>query len=588
MEQTTKNFYDYLGILDRRKFYILITWLLITPLAVIVAYNLPKKFRSTATLLMQSPMPSKLSESPTHIYADEQIQTIFQKVLTGENVLAIVKKHNLFLDYKEGVTFDNVPHEDLAKYFRDSLAVELATTSLAGRDAALADIVFNVSFSYEDPKIAKEVVAEIARLMIELNDKTRTERAVKITDFLQEELEKLNQKNQELDNRIAQYKEENILSLPDQLKLNMASMERTESELRDVDSQIRNTKDKIVYLEAELARAQSDFLNAPENDKKPKTKEEKLHQLQAKYAELSSIYSPSHPDIIRIKRELKALGSSAGLALSKEDIIERLNDSNNELRLLKERYSENHPEIVKRTIEINNLEKQLKNAKSAEEDTGTPLHTTNPAYLTLEVQYKTAKSELGSLIQKQEFLKSKLENIKKLLSMSPKIEVEYDDMIRERDSNVKKYNQLKEKWLDAKLVQTMEEQQQGHTLSILEPPNLPIHPEKAIRKKVAIGGSVFGLIAGLGLAFLLELISPEIRGYRSVIEATGLTPLIVIPYIESPSEQVENLHKNRKKLKLLIGLTIFVIFLLAVFVLYNFGPDWVNLSQNRVETTNSR
>jgi hypothetical protein len=118
-------------------------------------------------------------------------------------------------------------------------------------------------------------------------------------------------------------------------------------------------------------------------------------------------------------------------------------------------------------------------------------------------------------------------------------------MIRERDSTLKKYNQLKEKWLDANLVQAMEEQQQGQTLTILEPPNVPTHAEKAIRKKVAIGGFVVGAMAGAGLAFLVELLDPAVRGYRSVIAATGLIPLIVIPYIESLSE--ENYKRTRLK-----------------------------------------
>ncbi|MBK8814678.1 MAG: lipopolysaccharide biosynthesis protein [Methylococcaceae bacterium] len=570
MESNAKNLNDYLAILNRRKIYILLTWILVTTIAVIVAYNLPKVFRSTATMLMQAPMPEKLSDTTGHLYADEQIQTVYQKVLTTQNILSIIKEHGLFEnEEKDGRASDSSNQSDLVTEFKESTEVEIATSSLANSNAKFADIVFNISFSYETPEKAKAIVSALAKLLIEYNDKSRTQRALKITDFLVEELEKLNQKSQELDGKIATYKEQHIFNLPDQIQGNMAAIDRMESELRDTDSQIRNTKDRILYLEAELARAQTDYASASDDGKKPKTKEETLRILKAKYAQLSSIYSPSHPDVIRIKRELKALSVEAEFGQLKEEIIKRLTESKNELRVLQESYKDNHPEVVKRKIELDNLERQLKNAKtSASVEAHDSLHSSNPAFLAVDVQLNNSKSELQSLIQKQEYLKSKLDNTKNLLSMTPKVEVEYTDMIRERDSTIKKYNQLKEKWLDAKLVQSIEQEQQGQTLTILEPPNLPMHQEKAIRKKVAVGGCIFGLFAGIGLALLIEYFDPAVRGYRSVIEITGLKPIIVIPYIDSLSEQAGHLEEKKQIIQFKVWVIILNIILITAAFIY--------------------
>jgi len=569
MAFNAKNLNDYLALIRRRKFYILIAWGLVTLLSVVIAYNLPKTYRSTATMLMQAPLPAKFSDTSGHIYADEQIQTIYQRAFTKENVLSIIDKFKLYPNAKNSDTRD----DDLVAEFKGSTEVNLATSTL-GNNSNVADIIFNISFSYEQAVQAKEVVAELANILIQLHDNARTRRAVSVTGFLVEELEKLSQKNQEIENRITKFKEEHILSLPEQQHENVSSIERTENDLRDTESQIRSTKDKIIFLEAELARAQAE---APvvQNNNIPTNKEDALRLLQAKYAQLSSIYSPSHPDIIRIKREIKALNASADLSPSKEDIIERLAESKRELKLLEESYTGNHPELIKHRVEIEKLEEQLKKAKS-EYNPDSPRdilrRTSNPAYFGLEVQYKNSKSELQSLIQKQEYLKTKLENTKNILSISPKVEAEYTDMIRERDSTLKKYNQLKEKWLDANLVQAMEEQQQGQTLIILEPANVPTHPEKAIRKKVAIGGFVFGAIVGAGLAFLAELLDPTVRGYRSVAEVTGLDPLIVIPYIESLSEEnyKSARQKQMKKLRawILAGSIFLVVITAVVFFLY--------------------
>jgi len=149
---------------------------------------------------------------------------------------------------------------------------------------------------------------------------------------------------------------------------------------------------------------------------------------------------------------------------------------------------------------------------------------------------------------------------------APQVEMAYTDLIRERDNAIKKYTQLKEKWLDAKLVQTMEQQHEGQTLTIIEHPALPSHPEKAIRRKVAIGGFFVGIIAGLAVAFFVEFMEPGIRGYRAIRQVTGLMPLVVIPYIEAPSELEERLVKQVQMRKIIAWSGVTLILLATVVI----------------------
>lgn len=566
METYSKNIADYIAILKRRKYHILIPWLLLSLVAVGVALSLPKTYKSTVTMVMQTPMPTELTDTPVHFLADEQIQTIYQRVLTTENVLSIIDAKELYGNKK-----DNSTKYDLVEAFKDSTEVKLATSSLSDGSSKIADVVFDLSFNYDEPKKAQEVVTELSHFLIEQNDKARTQRAAKVTDFLSEELDKLSLKSQEIDRKIAKYKEQNIFSLPEQAQGNLAAIERMESELRDTDNLIRTTKDKITYLGLELARVQTEIPGTLD-DKTPKSKDEVLRILQAKYSQLSGIYSPSHPDVVRVRRELQALGSMAELSPLKGDIIKRLAESERELNLLEQTYTGNHPELVNRKKQIDDLKQQLKNSSSSSSSDGDlRSHSSNPAYVGLQVQYKDGQSELKSLLQKQEYLKTKLEKTQTNLSVSPQVEMEYAELIRQRDSATKKYNQIKEKWLDAKLVQTMEEQQQGHTLTVIEPPFVPPHPEKAIRRKVAIGGFFAGLIAGIGLAFLAEFLDPGIRGYRSLIATTGFTPLVVIPYIET-SFEVQNKLKVQHKEKKMLAWTFLLGLILAAATLFYFFP----------------
>ncbi len=568
MEQNTKTLADYLDLFKRRKYYIVSTWLLVSVVAVIVAYHLPKTYRSTATILIEAAIPTKLSESTQ--YANEQIQSIYQRVMTTNNVLSIIESTGLYENMN-----DDYPKYQLADLFKKNTEIKLVTSSLIPKsNSGIADIAFDISFSHSEAAKAQEIAAKLAALFIEQNDKARTQRAIKATSFLMEESDKLNRELQEIDGKIARYKEQYNFILPEQVEGNLAAIDRAESELRDTDGQIRTTKERIVFLAAELARSQQE-LPVQFDNKAPHSEVESLSALRAKYLQYSSIYSPTHPSLVRLKREIKALDPTFEGQAADEDVIRQLAEARRDLKSLQETYAENHPDIVKRKKQIDRLEQQLKSTSARlqqEPETMAVTHTTNPAYLSVETQYRSSQSELQALMQKQDYLRGKLEKMHNTLLQAPQVEMAYTDLIRERDNIMRKYTQLKDKWLDAKLVQALEEQQQGQTFTIIEQPVIPLHPEKAIRRKVAVGGFFAGIIAGMSVAFLMEFLDSGIRGYRAVSAVTGLMPLVVFPYIESPSELEERLVKQKRKKQIAVWSCAALSLLAMVFIFLTLAP----------------
>jgi polysaccharide biosynthesis transport protein len=571
MALNIKTIDDCIGLVKRRKYFIVIPWVFLSLIAVIVAYNIPKAYRSTATMLFEAPLPTNLFESTVSQFADEQIQSIYQRVTATENALLLIKTNGLYDDIKENLT----DHE-LVSIFRDATEVNLSTSSLPPKaSSGMAEVAFDLSFNNDDAVKAKEVASQLASLFIEQNDKARTQRATKATAFLMEESEKLSRNLQEIDNRIALFKEQNNFSLPEQVQGNLAALDRTENELRDTYSQIRTTKERIAFLSAELARAQEGaFVGL--DDKTPQNKEDTLSAMKAQYFKLSGVYSPSHPSLLRLKREIKSLdpkfeGQSEGQP-AEDELLEQLKIAKDELNLLKQTYTGDHPDLAKRQLQIEALERQLTTAsRNSITDKPNNARTSNPAYIGVEAQYKASQSEHQALLQKQDYLKDKLDKMHNLVTLAPQVEKGYNDLLRERDNTVKKYTQLKEKLLDAKLFQTQEEQQKGQTLTIIEKPVIPRHPEKAIRRKIAIGGFFAGIFAGLGLALLLEFMDPSVRGHRAVRQITGLMPLIIIPYIENNLELEEKLSKQRKDKKILAwvmlaGIILFIVVVYAFFL----------------------
>jgi succinoglycan biosynthesis transport protein ExoP len=559
MEPYTKTLADYIDLFKRRKVYIGVTWLVVTLIAVIAAYNLPKIYRSTATLLIEAPIPTKYIDASPSQYGEEQIQSIYQKVMSTDNVLSIIESNHLYEDIKESHT-----RYELAELFRKSTDVELTTSSIAPQaHSPMAEIAFSIAFGHGDPVKAQAIAGRLAALFIEQNDRARALRASKATDFLSEEADKLSRELQEIDGEIAKYKEQHPFSLPEQVEGNQAAIDRAESELRDTESQIRSTKERLVFLEAELARAQAD--TAVLDDKSPQSKEDALRALRAKYLRFSGIYSPTHPSLARLKREIKALDPTFEEEASGRDIRNQLAQARSELELLEEKYGGSHPDIIQRKHQIDRLERQLKktSAQLQKPQEAHAAQATSPIYLAVEAQYKSSRTELQSLLQKQDYLKTKIENLHAILMQAPQVEMVYTDMTRARDNIIKKYNQLKEKRLDAKLAQTLEEHQQGQTLTLIDQPVVPRYPEKAIRRKIAIGGFFMGFFAGLGVAFLVEMMEPGVRGYRAIRAVTGLMPLAVIPYIDSPAE-VQAQRDRQLRIRKIMGWTALTFAVLAI------------------------
>lgn len=97
MESEEKTLKDYLQIIRRRKYTIIIPMLVLLLLSVIVAIALPPVYRSKATILIeQQHIPVDLVKSTVISFADERIRQIQQKLMTIDNLNKIIEKFNLY------------------------------------------------------------------------------------------------------------------------------------------------------------------------------------------------------------------------------------------------------------------------------------------------------------------------------------------------------------------------------------------------------------------------------------------------------------------------------------------------------------
>ncbi len=486
---------EYLALLWRRKTYCLIAASVVGAGALAVTLALPKTYRATATLLMDVPVPKDALQATFTELAGERVRAVAQKAMTTANVLDLIEAADLYPAAR-----GKLGQDELAAQFRRDAEVRLLKSELAAPGAADGGAAaFTLSFAYSNPQQAQAVAQRLAGLFIEQNDRERTQRANRAADFLTTEAAKLAQDIAAVDTQIAGYKQHHKDNLPDQLPNTLAALDRKQGELRDTEQQARLFQERLSFLEVELAKTRrTDPAPDPERTGAPLSREDTLRALQERYARLAARYTPNHPDVLNAKRQLEAL-DPGGTAAARAAPLEA------------------------------------------------PL---SPAYLAVEAQRHTSQLELDAAQRKALSLKAELEELRARLLAAPEVEKGYQELVRERDHRLHKYNQVKEKLLDARLVNALEHEQHGQTLTVVEPPLLPSRPDLALQKKAALAGLALALGAGLGAAVLADWLDPRVRGGAALTRVAGLTPLAVIPYFESPGERRARLafsHRWRRR-----------------------------------------
>lgn len=507
MENEGKTLKEYLQIARRRKYYIAIPMLILFAISILVALLLPPLYRSEATILIeQQHIPVELVKSTVVSFADERIQQIQQKIMRIDNINKIIKKYSLYSD-----KIGQLSATELAEFFVENVSVDVVSADVIsqGRQSK-ATLAFDLSFDHKSAVLAQKVANELVTLFLAENARSRTERAKETSLFLNEESNKYKQKIQEIENKIAEYKDKYSNSLPELLPVTLASITRVENELQQLKLQEKMLSERKSNLRSQLAMTNPAAIQVGQpGASQPVT----LAGLKAEYSKLLAKYSESHPDVKSITRKIKNFKSSDSKGVS--------NSSGN---------------------------------------------VYNPIYLQLQSELKMANVEAGNIGNRRIRLNESLRQLHENVSKTNQVERGYNNLQRDLKSNREKYSELNAKYMDAKLAQTLEEEQKAEKFSILEPPRVPTKPEKPNRIKIIFIGFILSICGGLGAGYLAEAMDGGIRGQAALTAITGFEPLVVIPYIVNDDDLLRT-RKNKINFSIMgVGILIFLI--LAVHFLY--------------------
>ena len=507
MDEENFEISDIVDILKRRKWALILPAVLVFGIACIVALLLPSIYKSTATILIEEQeVPSDFVMTTVTGYAEQRIQTTQQRIMSTNKLMDIIQRFGLYPEYQDRWSTD-----EIIEKLRDDIKLELISADTIDRRtgrATAATIAFTLSYEGKDAATVQRVTDTLVSLFLSENLQVRQRQTTETTEFLEDEAQRVRIKLDALEKRISAFKEQHINSLPEMMQVNLRALDNYENGIERIDEQMRMLKEREGYLQTQLA-------SIPETEN---TEKQRLRMLELELVDLKTRFTDDYPDVKKMQREIAELKRRmANKAATPDDLKE------------------------------------------------TP---DNTAFITLASQLSSARAEIKSLKQQKADLMAKAEEYRKRIENTPKIEQDYNAMLRDRNNTQAKYEDLLRKVMEAKVAMGLEKEQKGERFTLIDPARRPEKPYKPNRLAIVLIGIVLGGGAGVGFAALREFSDQAIHNSEQLAKVSSLPILVTVPDILTPEDR-----KKKRTKQMTWGVAMVVGLIACVFIFHLWVMD---------------
>jgi polysaccharide biosynthesis transport protein len=275
MQSSEFEYRKYLQVLVRRKEAFVVVALLIMTVIFLVSFLLPRKYESTSTVFIEKNVISELVKGITVTPSMEDTINVLTYAITSRTLLTkVVDSMDFSLTGKGDSDL-----ETLIKQLQQNTRVKVKDKNL-----------FTISFTHQNPKVARDFVNTLVRLYIEQSISSKRGESYDATKFLSEQIETFNTKLEKAENEVNSYKRDKggIISI-DEGRL----------------FQEINTAQQKIY-DLELRRRQLEGMRQVTR----KTNDpllSRMNALQKRLDELLISYTESYPEVVKVKGDIETV-----------------------------------------------------------------------------------------------------------------------------------------------------------------------------------------------------------------------------------------------------------------------------------------
>ena len=487
---------ELLRILWRRKWLILASFVLVTTATIFVAGRMRDRYRAEALIVTigQGVSPEFVRATVTpRTQIRDRMPTISQQILSRSRLEPVIRDLNLYAQMRQ-----IAPMEGVIDRMRKDIAIKVVEGSES----------FRISYeAAETPLLAVQVTERLARAAVEENVRDREVLARETSTFLQSQLEDARRRLVDQEKRLETYRLRYGPELPSQLASNMQGIQNVQLQIQSLNDSLNRDRDRRMLVARQLADLQSEQFTT---------------DLLPVGAGPSSATGTPPPDAAAAVRLETALA---------------------ELRSLEVRLTPEHPDVIRATRVVEDLEKKAQE----EAKPGTSARRSKPLTAT-EIAKRNRVKELQTEIESLDRqiakkggdeveLRATLQGYRARVEAVPTRESELASLTRDYETLQTQYRTLLTKKEDSKVAEELERQQVGEQFKIVDPPRLPEKPFWPNRPLIDFAGTAAGLALGIGLTVLLELHDKSLKTVFDARLVLGIPVLGLIPLMVTAADR---------------------------------------------------
>jgi len=512
---------EYVKILRRRKWLIILPVIAVFSAVSYVVYKLPDVYQSSTLIVVK---PSTLPQSVVSAQEDaltRQLASITQTVASRSSLEPLVQKYELYSAERAR----GEATESIIDMVRKDIRVNVNTRN---------DITngFDISFRYRDPRITQAVTADLADKYISQQLAEQVSAGKAALQFIDNQVAQTKQELDEIDSRRLKFMQENLGILP-----------TSTGSLLGVLTGLRENQNALI---TEVGR------------------------LQDRRASIASQLTLMKKQTEQLTEQAAEDKTDPKLTLAWAELVKRKADLQAELQRMRTEYKEKHPDVQAKIAQIESVTKDMdqmiaewKERIAAQQKKYRDRPDLQVA--AAEAEIKNIDSEIARQQKVLADSEKQIGDITGRINAVPGAEVALGALDREYDTKKSAYDKLLIEQQKIALASDAAGAQQAQGIQVIDAAYFPTKP--VAPKRLLLAG--FGLVAGLGLGLLLVGIVevPLLLTIQSSEDArhyTNLPVLITVPELMTPQEA--RALPRRRKLLLAAGMvaTIVSIPLLAL------------------------
>ncbi len=442
-------------------------------------------------------------ESKTRVYVDTEsaLRPLIQGLATETNVMSqvnLMTRALLSRPHLEKVAreTDLDLRADTPKAM-DRLIDRLRMTIQIERGRT--DNFYAIAYRDRDPETAHAVVQTLLSNFVSDTLITKREEEMGAMRFLEEQILAHEERLAEAEQKLADFKKENVGRMPGAMGGYYERLQRAMDEASSLQRRytlaVRSRDELINQLEGEEPVFGIASPTTPTSTRNP-ADDARLARMREQLDDLRLNYTDKHPDVVALVERIETLEAQASAVPD-----------------------EMPTEMAAAPEQINPLDR-------------------NPVYQSLRIALSGAEVEVAQLRVKLQQQQATVESLRRAVDTVPEVEAQLKRLNRDYNVTKERYEALIQRREAAKLRDEAVETSDDIQFRVIDPPSVPLEPVGPNRPVFLTVTLIGALGAGLAFAFLLSQINPVFSSRQELRKITSLPVLGSVSVIMMPREKL--------------------------------------------------